>query len=85
MSDEVKNLEERLLERAMQAISKLLDDKAGRRDLSMTQMETLVGDLEHDFRQSVMQELVDESQATSLEECPHCRGNCETRVSAKKG
>lgn len=80
-----KDIEERLLMRAKQSISQMLADKGGRRDLSMTEMEDLVGDLERDFRQRVMQELVDESQAKKTERCPQCQGKLRNKGQRKKG
>lgn len=79
-----KDIEERLLKRAEQSISQMLANKAGRRDLSMTEMEDLVGDLERDFRQRVMQELVNESQAKKVERCPHCQGKLRNKGKRKK-
>ena len=62
MPENRESLEKRLLDQARQAISQMLAKKDGRRDLSMTEMEDLVGELEIDLRQGVLQELVDESQ-----------------------
>ena len=74
MPEERQELENGLIEQAKQAIRTMLAAKDGRRDLSMIEMEDLVGDLETDFRQSVMQTLVAESQAKEKGFCPHCQG-----------
>jgi hypothetical protein len=63
MSSTSDELEKRLQKRAHEAIQKLLEPKADRRDLSMSEMEDLVGDFEIDIRQSLMQEMVAEVQA----------------------
>ncbi len=62
MSVPSDNLEKRLQERAHEAIQKLLEQKAGRRDLSMDEMEDLVGEFEIEVRQSLIQEMVVDSQ-----------------------
>lgn len=84
MPDNREALEKRLLEQAKQAINKMLDEKGGRRDLSMTEMEDLVGDLETDFRQAVLQELVDESQTQNKGLCPSCQGKLRNKGKRRK-
>ena len=79
MTENREDLEKRLLDQAKEAISQMLAKKDGRRDLSMTEMEDLVGELEVDFRQGVLQELVDESQSQSKGLCPHCQGKLRNK------
>jgi uncharacterized protein with PIN domain len=66
------DLEARWLKPAQQAIRKLLEYKGGRRDLSMSEMENLVGELEIELRQAWMQEVVDEAQTQAVGLCPDC-------------
>jgi hypothetical protein len=84
MPDNREELENRLIEQAKQAIKNMLDEKNGRRDLSMTEMEDLVGDLETDFRQAVLQELVDESQEQAKGLCPSCQGKLRNKGKRRK-
>jgi hypothetical protein len=76
------DLEARLLEQAEKAIRHLLEQKNGRGDLSMSEMENLVGELEIDLRQALMQELVDETQAQAAGLCVDCGG--KLRYKGKK-
>jgi hypothetical protein len=72
MSTESDELEARLLKQAEKAIRNLLEQKGGRRDLSLSEMEDLVGEFEIDLRQTVMQELVDEAQSQAVGFCADC-------------
>jgi hypothetical protein len=64
MSTTSDDLEKRLQKRAQEAVEKLLEQKAGRRDMSMSEMEDLVGDFEIAIRQSLLQEMVADAQTT---------------------
>ncbi len=77
-------LEARLLEQAQIAIRKLLSQKDGRRDLTMTEMEDLVGELEVELRQAVMQQLVDDSQTPEQGLCPNCGGKLHNKGKRKR-
>jgi YgiT-type zinc finger domain-containing protein len=68
------NLKKRLQARAYEAIEKLLEQKAGRRDLSMSEMEDLVGEFELEVRQSLLQEMVVDAQETKSGLCETCGG-----------
>ncbi|NOG50607.1 MAG: hypothetical protein HND48_15155 [Chloroflexi bacterium] len=74
MSASSDELRSRLQERAYEAIENLLRQKAGRRDLSMSEMEDLVGDLEIELRQSLLQEMVVDAQQTRPGLCERCGG-----------
>jgi uncharacterized protein with PIN domain len=74
MSTPSDNLEKRLQKRAQEAVEKLLEQKAGRRDLSLSEMEDLVGDFEIEIRQSLMQEMVGDAQASQQGLCGACGG-----------
>ena len=84
MVENGEELENRLLDQARQAIKQLLAKKDGRRDLTMTEMEDLVGELEIDFRQAALQELVDESQSQNKGLCPHCQGKLRNKGKRRK-
>jgi hypothetical protein len=68
------DLEKRLEKRVQEALQKLLEQKAGRRDLSMSEMEDLVGDFEVEVRQSLLQEIVADVQAEKRGLCEACGG-----------
>ena len=74
MTESREDLKSRLLQRVQGSIDNLIAQKAGRRDLSMTEMEDLVGELEVELRQALMQELVDEAQTQGNGLCPDCGG-----------
>jgi uncharacterized protein with PIN domain len=74
MSSTSDELEKRLQKRAQEAIQSLLEQKANRRDLSMSEMEDLVGDFEVDIRQSLMQEMVADAQVDKRGFCEACGG-----------
>jgi uncharacterized protein with PIN domain len=76
------DLEKRLQKRVQEAVQKLLEQKAGRRDMSMSQMEELVGDFEVAVRQSLMQEIVADAQADNRGLCEACGG--KLRCKGKK-
>lgn len=82
MSTTSDDLEKRLQKRAQEALEQLLEQRAGRRDLSMSEMEDLVGDFEIEIRQSLMQEMVADAQATQHGLCETCGG--KLRYKGKK-
>jgi uncharacterized protein with PIN domain len=82
MSSEKDELEVRLLKQAEKAIHHLLEQKGERRDLSISEMEALVGELEMDLRQTWMQELVDETYRPETSVCEACGG--KLRAKGKK-
>ena len=84
MTEEQGELKDRLLKRAQASIDRLLKQKAGRRDLSMTEMENLVGNLEMELRQGLMQELVDEVQSQAHGLCPECSGKLRYKGKKRK-
>lgn len=77
-------LEARLLAQAQIAIRKLLDQKDGRRDLTLAEMEAMVGELEMGLRQTVMQELVEDSQAQATGLCSECDGKLRNKGRRKR-
>jgi|APSaa5957512576_1039674.scaffolds.fasta_scaffold189253_1 YgiT-type zinc finger domain-containing protein len=78
------DLEARLLEKARIAIREMLDQKGERRDLTMTEMENMVGDLEMGLRQSIMQELADDSQKADDNLCSECGGKLRNKGKRKR-
>ena len=84
MPDNRDDLEARLLEKARIAIRQMSDQKDGRRDLTITEMENMVGELEMGLRQSIMQELTDDSQKPNSESCLECGGKLRSKGKRKR-
>jgi YgiT-type zinc finger domain-containing protein len=84
MPEKSESLKKRLQERANEAIEKLLAQKDGRRDLSMDEMEDLVGEFELEVRQSLMQEMVADAQETSSGLCESCGGKLRYKGKKRK-
>lgn len=84
MSRDETALESHLVAQARTAITKLLEQKAGRRDLSLSEMERLVGELEVELRQAVMQVLVEESQTQGPGVCRECGGKLRHKGKRRK-
>jgi hypothetical protein len=82
MPTQTDDLKKRLQDRAYEAIEKLLEEKGGRGNLSMSEMEDLVGDFELEVRQSLMQEMVADVQETQSGLCETCGG--KLRYKGKK-
>lgn len=82
MSSQSDDLKKRLQERANEAIEKLLAQKGGRQDLSMDEMEDLVGEFELEVRQSLMQEIIADTQKAQAGLCETCHG--KLRYKGKK-
>jgi uncharacterized protein with PIN domain len=74
MAQSKEDLEARLMKQAESAIGRMLEAKGARRDLSLSEMEDLVGKLEHELRQSLMQEMVEEVEEPSISVCESCGG-----------
>jgi YgiT-type zinc finger domain-containing protein len=74
MSSEQAELETRMVKQAEKAIRHLLEQKSGRRDLSMSEMEDLVGRFEVEVRQALMQEMVADAQVDKRGLCETCGG-----------
>lgn len=84
MTENPDNLKNRLRQHAEASVDRLLEQKAGRRDLSMTEMEDLVGQLEMELRQALMQELVNEAQIEDVGLCPECSGKLRYKGKKRK-
>jgi hypothetical protein len=74
MSRDEAELEAQRVAQVRMAITKLLEQKQGRRNLSLSEMERLVGEMDSDLRQAVMETLVEESQTQGQGLCPTCGG-----------
>jgi uncharacterized protein with PIN domain len=84
MSNQEKDLEERLLEKAKEAIRALLERKNGRQDMTLSEMEELVGVFEHQIRQQVMQEIINEYKPDEVFTCQLCGGKLHNKGKKKR-
>jgi hypothetical protein len=78
-SSEKDEREARWLKRAEKAIHTLLEPKGERRDLSISELEDLVGELEIDLRQTLMQELVEATYRPAVGWCEAGGGKLGTK------
>jgi len=73
MSNKKDELKAKLLAEAEASIDKMLSDKRVSQKMTLTEIEDVIGDLETDFRQRVLNEVVGE-QENEMPSCPDCRG-----------
>jgi hypothetical protein len=92
MSPEREDLEKQLKAKAEEAIRKLLEKLPDKSELTMTDMENLVGEMGHAVMQGAMQEIAQTEQAEpSAMICEGCqvrmqkRGKRKKRVLSKRG
>jgi YgiT-type zinc finger domain-containing protein len=84
MSRDEAELEAQRVAQVRMAITKLLEQKQGRRNLSLSEMERLVGEMDSDLRQAVMETLVEESQTQGQGLCPTCGGKVRHKGKRRK-
>lgn len=77
------DLKAKLLSEAEAAIEKMLSDERVGSDMTITEIEDVIGDLEQDFRQRVLHEVMDE-QETQLQKCPDCGGKLRNKGKPSK-
>ena len=82
MSKKTEILREQLLAQMTDQLDALLEKRGDRRDMSMSEMEDLVGKLQADLMQQLMQTLIQENQAETNGLCPDCGG--KLRYKGKK-
>lgn len=78
-----KELKAKLLAEAEASIEKMLSDERVSQKMTLTEIEDVIGDLEIDFRQRVLNEVVGEQQPeTPL--CPDCGGKLRNKGRRRK-
>ena len=82
MSKATETLREQLLAQMKDQLDAFLEERSDRRDMSMSEMEDLVGKLQAELMQKLMQMLVHENQAETNGLCPDCDG--KLRYKGKK-
>ena len=73
-----EDLKAKLLAEAEASLEKMLSDERVSEKMTITQIENVIGDLETDFRQRVLTEVMGE-QETKWPSCPDCGGNLRNK------
>ena len=73
MSNKRDELKAKLLAEAEASIEKMLADKRVSDQMTMTEIEAVIGDLEMDFRQRVLKDMIGEQEIDATS-CPDCGG-----------
>lgn len=71
-------LKAKLLAEAEESIDQMLLDERLSDQMTMAEIEDVIGELEQDFRQCVLQEVIGE-QADKLVRCPDCGGKLRNK------
>ena len=78
MSNPKDELKARLLAEAEASIERMLADERMGQAMTITEIEEVIGELETDFRQRVLGEVMDE-QANPPRSCPACGGKLRNK------
>ena len=78
MSKPKDELKAKLLAEAEASIDQMLSDKRMSERMSITEIEDVIGDLESDFRQRVLKDIMGE-QVTHDLNCPDCGGKLRNK------
>ncbi|MCI0708547.1 MAG: hypothetical protein L0154_00120 [Chloroflexi bacterium] len=74
MSTAKDELKARLLAEAEASIDRMLADDRMGKQMTISEIEDVIGDLEMDFRERVLSEVMGEQESQTLS-CPECGGN----------
>lgn len=83
MSKQKEELRAKLLAQAEASIDKLLSDERLSRQMTLSDIEAVVGASEADFRQRALEEIV-AMQQESVRTCPLCGGQLRNKGKRKK-
>ena len=78
MSNKKDELKAKLLAEAEAALEKMLADERMSQRMTITEIEEVIGDLENDFRQRVLREVMDEQEDQAIS-CPECGGKLRNK------
>ena len=78
MPNKKDELKAKLLAEAEASIDQLLSDDRMSNQMTMTQIEDVIGEMEKEFRQRVLQEVMGE-QADQSVNCPECGGKLRNK------
>ena len=78
MSNKKDELKAKLLAEAERALEKMLSDERVSQQMTLNEIEDVIGDLESDFRQRVLREVMgDQEEQTKM--CPDCGGRLRNK------
>ena len=83
MSNKKDELKAKLLAEAEASIDKMLSDKRVSDQMTMTEIEGVIGDLEMDFRQRVLKDMIGEQEIDATS-CPDCGGKFRNKGTRSK-
>ena len=83
MSINKDELKAKLLARAEAAIEQLMEDERLHEKMTLSEIERLTGEPEADFRQAVLEELIDVQEETART-CPECGGKLHNKGKRRK-
>lgn len=76
-------LKAKLLAEAEAALEKMLSDERMSKRMTITEIEDVIGDLESDFRQRVVREVMGEQEEQPMN-CPDCGSNLRNKGERSK-
>ena len=83
MSNKKDELKAKLLAQAEASIEQMLKDERLSEKMTLTDIEEVIGELETDFRQRVLKEVIGEQEDVSRC-CPDCGGNLRHKGKRRK-
>ena len=78
MPNKKDELKAKLLAEAEKSIEKMLSDERVSDEMNITEIEDVIGELETDFRQRVLREVMSE-QESKRTRCPECGGKLRNK------
>lgn len=78
MSSAKDELKARLLAEAEASIERMCADDRMGKEMTITEIEDVIGDLEKDFRERVLSEMMGEQETQTLS-CPECGGKLRNK------
>lgn len=83
MPNKKDDLKAKLRAEAEASIEKMLSDERVSQQMTITEIEAVIGELEMDFRQRVLQEVIGEQEEQSPS-CPDCGGKLRNKGKRSK-
>jgi len=78
MSNKKDELKARLVEEAEAALEQMLSDQRMGKQMTITEIEDVIGEMEQDFRQRVLGEIMGEQEEQAVA-CPECGGKLRNK------
>lgn len=84
MSKKKDELKAKLLAEAEAALEQMLSDKRMGKQMTITEIEDVIGEMEQDFRQRVLGEVIGEQEGQAVR-CAECGGKLRNKGKHSKG